>query len=160
MFFCVFDPKKLENTETVIKISCSIIHLIDEQQNIELASGEVEIIHLRQGTTYSVFLVRGVKSSVSSTVVVDNGGFAEAKAVAYRTTLAQNVEDYNGFVAGMIVVGTGQLMKGILWGGDVTIDQLKWGNEFLKKGMKIQEGVATEILSSVVKDLDSSQVLS
>lgn len=55
----------------------------------------------------------------------------------WQTTLSQNVEDYSGFVARIIVVGSSQLMKGVLWSGDVTIDRLKWGNEFLKKGMKM-----------------------
>ena len=41
-----------------IKIPGSIIHLIDEQQSIELASGELEIIRLRQGNTVVAVLAR------------------------------------------------------------------------------------------------------
>ncbi|XP_020530719.1 protein EARLY-RESPONSIVE TO DEHYDRATION 7, chloroplastic isoform X2 [Amborella trichopoda] len=57
----------------------------------------------------------------------------EATSAAYWTTLAPNVEDYNGLLARTIAAGSGQLIKGILWCGDVTVDRLKWGNDFLKK---------------------------
>lgn len=56
-------------------------------------------------------------------------------SAAYWTTLAPNVEDYSGSVARMIAAGSGQLIRGILWCGDVTVDRLKWGNDFLKKRM-------------------------
>lgn len=59
----------------------------------------------------------------------------EERCAAYWTTLAPNVEDYNGTAARLIAAGSGQLVKGILWCGDVTIDRLKWGNEFMKKRM-------------------------
>ncbi|KAK7860894.1 protein EARLY-RESPONSIVE TO DEHYDRATION 7, chloroplastic [Quercus suber] len=55
-------------------------------------------------------------------------------SAAYWTTLAPNVEDY-GRVARLIAAGSGQLIRGILWCGDVTVDRLNWGNEFLKKRM-------------------------
>ncbi|KAJ0448246.1 putative senescence/spartin-associated [Helianthus annuus] len=181
--------------EVVIKIPNSIVHLIDKQQSIELASGLFEIIRLRQsgnvvavlarigdqiqwplakdeaavkldgshyfftlrvpedvinyGLTitgndgeqldrildeYSAFSVKEVER-----VVAVDGGSAEARAAAYWTTLAPNVEDYSGSVARMIAAGSGQLIKGILWCGDVTVDRLKWGNDFLKKRMKAGE---------------------
>lgn len=59
----------------------------------------------------------------------------EKSAAAYWTTLAPNVEDYSGSVARMIAAGSGQVVRGILWCGDVTVDRLKWGNDFLKKRM-------------------------
>lgn len=59
----------------------------------------------------------------------------EESSAAYWTVLAPNVEDYSGSVSRMIAAGSGQLIKGILWCGDVTVDRLKWGNEFLKKRM-------------------------
>ncbi|GAB2291963.1 hypothetical protein Dimus_026212 [Dionaea muscipula] len=99
---------------------------------------------------------------------------AEEWSAAYWTTLAPNVEEYSGSVARMIAAGSGQLIKGILWCGDVTVDRLKWGNEFLKgrlgkkessdvspelmkrikrveKVTKMTEQFATEVLSGVVK---------
>ncbi|KDP29638.1 hypothetical protein JCGZ_18800 [Jatropha curcas] len=98
----------------------------------------------------------------------------EESSAAYWTVLAPNVEDYSGSVARMIAAGSGQLIKGILWCGDVTVDRLKWGNEFFKKTVekksdmeispatlrrikrvkrltKISEKVAVGILSGVVK---------
>jgi spartin len=56
-------------------------------------------------------------------------------SAAYWTTLAPNVEDYSSGVAKLIAAGSGQMIRGILWCGDVTVDRLKWGNEFLKKRM-------------------------
>ncbi|XP_042051395.1 senescence/dehydration-associated protein At4g35985, chloroplastic-like [Salvia splendens] len=98
----------------------------------------------------------------------------EKSAAAYWTTLAPNVEEYSGSVAKLIAAGSGQLVRGILWCGDVTVDRLKWGNEFLTKRMgkgsssevspqalrrlkrmkqmtKMPEKVATGLLSGVVK---------
>jgi spartin len=65
----------------------------------------------------------------------EKGELVEKSSAAYWTTLAPNVEDYSGSVARMIAAGSGQLVKGILWWGDVTKDRLQWGNEFLKKRM-------------------------
>lgn len=59
----------------------------------------------------------------------------EERCAAYWTTLAPNVEEYSGTAAKLIAMGSGQLIKGILWCGDVTVDRLKWGNEILKKRM-------------------------
>ena len=59
----------------------------------------------------------------------------EERSAAYWTTLAPNVEDYNSTVAKLIAAGSGQLVKGILWCGNVTVERLKWGNEFMKKRM-------------------------
>lgn len=56
-------------------------------------------------------------------------------SAAYWTTLAPNVEDYSGRCARMIAAGSGQLIRGILWCGDVTVDRLNWGNEFFNKRM-------------------------
>ncbi|GER54645.1 senescence/dehydration-associated protein-related [Striga asiatica] len=98
----------------------------------------------------------------------------EGKCAAYWTTLAPNVEEYSGTAARLIAAGSGQLVKGILWCGDVTMDRLKWGNEILKQRMapgvsseidpstlrrikrvkrvtKMTEKVATGVLSGVVK---------
>uniref|UniRef100_A0A5B7BUG1 Senescence domain-containing protein n=1 Tax=Davidia involucrata TaxID=16924 RepID=A0A5B7BUG1_DAVIN len=98
----------------------------------------------------------------------------EERCAAYWTTLAPNVEDYSGTIAKLIAAGSGQLIKGILWCGDVTIDRLKWSNDVMKKRMtpgskseidpqtlkrikrvkrvtKMTEKVATGVLSGVVK---------
>ncbi|KAL8476510.1 hypothetical protein ACS0TY_028982 [Phlomoides rotata] len=99
----------------------------------------------------------------------------EGQCAAYWTTLAPNVEEYSGTAARLIAKGSGQLVKGILWCGDVTVDRLKWGDEVLRQRMapgdkkkeldpstmrrikrvkkvtKMTEKVATGVLSGVVK---------
>jgi spartin len=99
----------------------------------------------------------------------------ERSSAAYWTTLAPNVEDYSSSVARLIAQGSGQVIWGILWCGDVTSGRLKWGNNFLSKRIgeatessdispgtlkqirrvkrltKMSESVATGILSGVVK---------
>ncbi|KAL5752469.1 hypothetical protein ACOSQ2_022976 [Xanthoceras sorbifolium] len=59
----------------------------------------------------------------------------EESCTAYWTTLAPNVEDYSGTAAKLIAAGSGQLIRGILWCGDVTVERLRWGNEVMKKRM-------------------------
>lgn len=98
----------------------------------------------------------------------------EERSAAYWTTLAPNVEEYSGTAAKMIAAGSGQLIRGILWCGDVTVERLKWGNEVMKTRMssrpdkeispqtlrrikrvkrvsKMTEKVANGVLSGVVK---------
>ncbi|RAL39750.1 hypothetical protein DM860_003283 [Cuscuta australis] len=76
---------------------------------------------------------------------------AERSAAAYWTTLAPNVEDYSGRVARMIAAGSGHLVRGILWCGDVAVDRLKWGHEVLAKRMAGNGGAATQISPTALK---------
>ncbi|GAB2282848.1 Senescence-associated protein [Dionaea muscipula] len=98
----------------------------------------------------------------------------EETCTAYWTMLAPNVEDYSGTAAKFIAAGSGKLIRGILWCGDVTVERLKWGDEVLKRRMspsekakispetmkrirrvkmvsKMTEKVANGVLSGVVK---------
>ncbi|KAG2323343.1 hypothetical protein Bca52824_016556 [Brassica carinata] len=99
----------------------------------------------------------------------------ENQCAAYWTTLAPNVEDYSGKTAKLIASGSGHLIKGILWCGDVTMDRLNWGNDFMKRRLskaekerdvhpdtlkrikrvkkmtKMTESVANGVLSGVIK---------
>ncbi|KAL6959922.1 Protein EARLY-RESPONSIVE TO DEHYDRATION 7, chloroplastic [Sarracenia purpurea var. burkii] len=75
----------------------------------------------------------------------------EERCAAYWTTLAPNVEDYSGTAAKLIAAGSGQLIKGILWCGDVTIDRLKWGNEVWKK--RIKPSSSSEISPQTLKKI-------
>lgn len=59
----------------------------------------------------------------------------ENTCAAYWTTIAPNVEEYSGTAARLIAQGSGQLIKGILWCGDVTSERLKVGNEVMKNRM-------------------------
>ncbi|KAE9612940.1 putative senescence/spartin-associated [Lupinus albus] len=63
----------------------------------------------------------------------------EGQCAAYWTTLAPNVEDYSGSAARLIANGSGKVIKGILWCGDVTMERLNWGNKVLKKRMSSGE---------------------
>lgn len=85
--------------------------------------------------------------------VVDEGPkkeMIEERTVAYWTTLAPNVEDYSGAVAKGIAKGSGHLIKGITWCGDVTVERLKQGNEMMIK--KIVPGEkAAEISPETLK---------
>ncbi|GER50256.1 senescence/dehydration-associated protein-related [Striga asiatica] len=75
----------------------------------------------------------------------------EKSAAAYWTTIAPNVEDYGGSLARMIAAGSGQVVRGILWCGDLTVDRLTWGKEFLSKrmGTKSNSDVSPEALRRV-----------
>ncbi|XP_027918654.1 protein EARLY-RESPONSIVE TO DEHYDRATION 7, chloroplastic [Vigna unguiculata] len=75
----------------------------------------------------------------------------EEKCAAYWTTLAPNVEDYSGTAARLIAAGSGQLVKGILWCGDVTVERLRWGNEIMKTRMApgTQEEINPETMKRI-----------
>ncbi|KAK4378271.1 hypothetical protein RND71_000133 [Anisodus tanguticus] len=246
--------------QVIVKIPGAIVHLIDKERSIELASGEFEIIQLKQGDNvvavlarvgdqiqwplardeaavkldeshyffslrvpseandedqenllnygltiaskgqekvlkeldlvlqkYSAFRVEKVKKDkevvekwwmaakdVSPEEMEKKKDDMERSSAAYWTTLAPNVEDYSSSIARLIAAGSGQVVRGILWCGDVTVDRLKWGNDVLVKRMgkgsnseispeamrrmkrvkkmtKMSEKVATGILSGVVK---------
>nr|XP_043615763.1 protein EARLY-RESPONSIVE TO DEHYDRATION 7, chloroplastic-like [Erigeron canadensis] len=68
---------------------------------------------------------------------------------AYWTTLAPNVEDYSGTAAKLIAVGSGHLVKGILWCGDVTVDGLNRGEMVLKT--KMSRGREREVSPKTLK---------
>lgn len=208
--------------EILIKVPGALIHLIDKEQSVELASGELIIVLLRQGENviavlarvgdeiqwplakdeavvkldeshyfftlrvpdddherssdgkdsesllnygltiaskgqdnllkeldgvlkhYSSFSVQEVKEVVDGSATAretspdelgseKNKELIRKSSTAYWTTLAPNVEDYSGSFARMIAAGTGHVIWGILWCGDVTVDRLHWGNKFLKK---------------------------
>ncbi|KAL7608929.1 hypothetical protein Lser_V15G14203 [Lactuca serriola] len=68
---------------------------------------------------------------------------------AYWTKLAPNVEDYSTKATKLIVAGSGQLVKGILWCGDITVDRLIKGNEILK--LKIGPASNTTINPELLK---------
>ena len=111
--------------------------------------------------TYSCFSAQEVKELGNWNVVdtrnvapdelerEEKRGLIVGSSMAYWTTLAPNVEDYSGSIARAIASGSGYVVKGILWCGDVTVDRLKWGNEFLKKRMK--PGSTSEISPGALK---------
>lgn len=74
----------------------------------------------------------------------------EGQCAAYWTTLAPNVEEYSGSAARFIASGSGHVIKGILWCGDVTMERLEWGNKVMKKRMA-SGSRATEISPETLK---------
>ncbi|KAL8111177.1 hypothetical protein AgCh_026781 [Apium graveolens] len=87
--------------------------------------------------------------SPSDLDVEKNKEVMEKRCQAYWTTLAPNVEDYSSVAAKLVAAGSGQLVKGILWCGDVTVERLKHGNEVLKKRMV--PGESSEISPETLK---------
>lgn len=63
----------------------------------------------------------------------------EGQCAAYWTTLAPNIEDYSSKTAKLIASGSGQLIRGILWCGDVTVERLRRGNEVMKNRLSRAE---------------------
>lgn len=134
---------------------------------------------------YSLFSVQNVSESLRVFGEKGSGNGRESepsearvtreKCAAYWITLAPNVEDYSGLVPRGIAAASGHIVKGILWCGDVTIDQLTWGHKYLqnrlepnqnptdispeamkrirraKRVSKMSEKVAVGVLSGVVK---------
>ncbi|CAH9057132.1 unnamed protein product [Cuscuta europaea] len=232
--------------EVIIRIPGSMVHLIDKDRSIELATGELTVVQLKQGNNVVAVLARvgqdiqwplakdeatvklddshyfftlrtpagdhsddeegeiGVESSenmlnygltiagkgqegklreldgvlekfsafrvekAAGTAV--RGWGVEAKDVspadmekkekrdaverssaAYWTTLAPNVEDYSGSVAKMIAAGSGHLVRGILWCGDVAVDRLNWVHEVLMERMAGNGGAPAEISPTALK---------
>ncbi|KAG6529713.1 protein EARLY-RESPONSIVE TO DEHYDRATION 7, chloroplastic-like [Zingiber officinale] len=262
----VDSPRHSSSKATLLRVPGAFLHLVDKHLSVELASGELSIVSLRQSDSFVAVLVRVGGSDDpdavqwpltrdSAAVKLDEShyffslrvpggdvghspdvfsygltfaskgqedllrdfdriletygsfsvqkvkGAAEAvdgsvagevtpaeamqeaamkemmeeRSAAYWTTLAPNVEDYSGLVAKAIAAGSGQVVRGILWCGDVTVERLKWGNDLLKERMepntnaqeitpetlerikrvkkftKMSEKVATGVLSGVVK---------
>ncbi|URD97431.1 Senescence-associated protein [Musa troglodytarum] len=54
------------------------------------------------------------------------------RSAAYWTTLAPDVENYSSSAAKLVAKGSGKLIKGILWCGDVTANRIKQGEDTLK----------------------------
>ncbi|KAK6913572.1 Senescence/spartin-associated, C-terminal [Dillenia turbinata] len=103
----------------------------------------------QRGRESEVLDVSLAKETAPSDLKSEKKEMMEKRCVAYWTTLAPNVEDYSGMTAKLIAVGSGQLIKGILWCGDVTVDRLKRGDEILKK--KINPGEKAEISPETLK---------
>ncbi|KAE8735785.1 Pentatricopeptide repeat-containing protein [Hibiscus syriacus] len=136
--------------QLLLKVPGAIVHLIEQQTSVELACGQERLLKDLDGLleTYSCFSVHEVKG-IENWDPLDTRNVAPEEldrkekrdlivgsSMAYWTTLAPNVEDYSGSLPRAIASGSGYIAKGVLWCGDVTVDRLKWGNEFLTKNMK------------------------
>lgn len=134
----------------------------------------VQKVYVKKSEVLDVKIVQEISPSEMKSEK-KNKEVMEERSAAYWTTLAPNVEEYSGGVARAIAAGSGHVIKGILWCGDVTVDRLKWGDEFLRKKMdpakndaevspetlkrikrvkkmsKMSQKVANGVLSGVVK---------
>uniref|UniRef100_A0A3B6IVH1 Senescence domain-containing protein n=1 Tax=Triticum aestivum TaxID=4565 RepID=A0A3B6IVH1_WHEAT len=118
---------------------------------------------LKEYTTFSVKQVdeeAGGKSEVMDTRAVseitpeeaagDKKEEIEEQSAAFWTTIAPNVDDYSSSVARLIAKGSGQLVRGIIWCGDITASGLKCGEAVLKKGAGAN-GKPTQVKPSSLK---------
>ncbi|TVU12548.1 hypothetical protein EJB05_46199, partial [Eragrostis curvula] len=56
-------------------------------------------------------------------------------SAAFWTTIALNGHGYGSSVVRLIARGSGQLVRGIIWGGDITASGLRHGEELMKKSV-------------------------
>ncbi|KAF3595648.1 hypothetical protein DY000_02020880 [Brassica cretica] len=151
----------LEELERILdRYSCFTVQKVSEEAK---ETGE-EVLDVTVARETSPVELTGEKKEI-----------VEQQCAAYWTTLAPNVEDYSGKTAKLIASGSGHLIKGILWCGDVTMDRLNWGNDFMKRRLskadkerdvhpdtlkrikrvkkmtKMTESVANGVLSGVIK---------
>ncbi|CAN1771260.1 Protein EARLY-RESPONSIVE TO DEHYDRATION 7, chloroplastic [Linum perenne] len=232
--------------ELLIRIPGAIVHMIEKDYSVELASGELQIVTLKQGETFvaafcriggvhdhiqwplakdeasvklddshyfftlrvpseqggdqiellnygvtfaskgqegllevfdsvletfSAFSVQKVKGkgevidgNVARDTTPEEFGkegkkkeMMKESSAAYWTVLAPNVDDYSSSLARMIAAGSGHVIKGILWCGDVTTERLKWGNGFLMK--RIKKGENTEVSPATLKRIKRAKRL-
>lgn len=115
--------KLLGDLDSVLENYCNF-----SVQKVEKGKGKGKEVEVVDGEIAKEFSPADLKSEKKREVM-------ETRCRAYWTTLAPNVEDYSGTAAKLIAAGSGQLIKGILWCGDVTVERLNWGNEVLKKRM-------------------------
>ncbi|TVU47760.1 hypothetical protein EJB05_07369, partial [Eragrostis curvula] len=100
---------------------------------------------LEEYTTFSVKQVEAAakeKSEVMDTRAVaeitpeeavgDKKELVEEQSAAFWTTIAPNVDDYSSSVARLIAMGSGQLVRGIIWCGDITAEGMRRGEEVVK----------------------------
>ncbi|KAL8160509.1 hypothetical protein V2J09_002046 [Rumex salicifolius] len=109
-----------------MRVSTCLISKEEEEDQLE----ELKRV-LQSHTAFTAQIVAAESGGLDATLVKEAS--PEERSAAYWTTLAPNVEEYGGAAAKLIAVGSGQLIRGILWCGDVTVDRLKWGDEILKK---------------------------
>jgi spartin len=76
------------------------------------------------------------KSAAFWTTVADitpEEAAGEEKSAAFWTTVAPNVDDYSSSVARLVARGSGQMVRGIIWCGDVTAEGLRRGEGVVRK---------------------------
>ncbi|XP_062216229.1 protein EARLY-RESPONSIVE TO DEHYDRATION 7, chloroplastic-like [Phragmites australis] len=113
----------------------------------EKVLGELDRV-LEEYTTFSVKQVeaaakeksevmdaRAVTEITPEEAVGDKKEVVEEQSAAFWTTIAPNVDDYSSAVARLIARGSGQLVRGIIWCGDITAEGLRRGEVVVKKSV-------------------------
>ncbi|KZV22554.1 hypothetical protein F511_11528 [Dorcoceras hygrometricum] len=125
--------RSLKELDVILETYCTFsVHEVDEKAVLPGA-----------GVAARDVSVRDLKTDKNKKEAV------EGQCAAYWTTLAPNVEEYSGTAARLIAAGSGKLIKGVLWCGDVTVDGLKRGNEIMIK--RIAPGDKAEIDPNTLK---------
>jgi spartin len=86
------------------------------------------------GKSAEVMDTRSVTEITPEEAAGEKKELMEAKSAAFWTTVAPNVDDYSSSVARLIAKGSGQLVRGIIWCGDITAGGIKCGEAVLTKG--------------------------
>uniref|UniRef100_A0ACD5XN31 Uncharacterized protein n=1 Tax=Avena sativa TaxID=4498 RepID=A0ACD5XN31_AVESA len=86
------------------------------------------------GKSAEVMDARAVSEITPEEAAGDKKEIMEEQSAAFWTTIAPNVDDYSSSVARLIAKGSGQLVRGIIWCGDITASGIKCGEAVLTKG--------------------------
>ncbi|XP_062210532.1 protein EARLY-RESPONSIVE TO DEHYDRATION 7, chloroplastic-like [Phragmites australis] len=78
---------------------------------------------------------RAVAEITPEEAVGDKKEVMEEQSAVFWTTIAPNVDDYSSSVARLVARGSGQLVRGIIWCGDITAEGLRRGEEVVKKSV-------------------------
>lgn len=112
--------KVLEELDTVLK---------------EYTTFSVKQVDAAANEKSEVMDTRAVTEITPEEAVGDKKELMEEQSAAFWTTIAPNVDDYSSSVARLIAKGSGQLVRGIIWCGDITAGGLKCGEAVLKKSV-------------------------
>ncbi|KAH7422834.1 hypothetical protein KP509_12G027900 [Ceratopteris richardii] len=101
--------------------------------------------------------VNAVPSSIASPV--EREKFIEEKSSAYWTALAPNVDEYSSTIAKGIAAQSGNVIRGLFWCSDATVQQLERLGEHAKNHIK-QKEKPTQISPRTLRNLRRVKKLS
>jgi spartin len=135
-FFSLFVPHSDHDDEDAAALSYGLT-VAGKGQDEALA--QLDRV-LEEYTTFSVKQV-GEKSSEAmmgtraavTDITPEEAAGDEKSAAAFWTTVAPNVDDYSSSVARLVARGSGQMVRGIIWCGDVTAEGLRRGEGVVRK---------------------------
>lgn len=110
------------------------------------------------GESAEVMATRSVTEITPEEAAGDKKEIMEEQSAAFWTTIAPNVDDYSSSVARLIAKGSGQLVRGIIWCGDITAGGIKCGEAVLTKG-KGANGKPTQVKPSSLRRMKRARRL-